>query len=162
MGPLMHHYELLYIVPARHTDAELETVNSHVRALIQKLGGAVVKATDLGKIRLAYPVAGTQYGTYRQVVFTAPPAQLASIRHSLKLMGELARFEIVKTTEDRAARMYTLTAYQEPALQGPREREMRPRSPRAPAPRPAPPAAKPITEEELDKQIDKIIEEKIL
>jgi hypothetical protein len=63
-GPdiLMQQYELLSIVPTQFTDEEVGEISKQISALVEKVGGNVVSTTNLGKIRMAYPIKKIRHG----------------------------------------------------------------------------------------------------
>ncbi|PIY78629.1 MAG: 30S ribosomal protein S6, partial [Parcubacteria group bacterium CG_4_10_14_0_8_um_filter_35_7] len=49
------HYELLYIIPAKYSEKELQPVINQVIPLIKKAGGEILRDDNLGRKKLAYP-----------------------------------------------------------------------------------------------------------
>jgi len=158
----MRYYELITIVPTRYTDAEVEGIVGRIRELVGAHGAAVAQIQNLGKVRFAYPIRGERFGNYIRFIFQGEPEHVAALRDGLRLLGEVLRATITGITPAVREKPVQLAAYQEPIPASERERDDRPRLPRAPRRAPPVVAAKPITEEELEKQIDKIIEEKVL
>ncbi len=161
MGLLMRYYELITIIPSRYTDTEVEGILARVGELLRTHGAEVARIQNLGRVKLAYPVLGQRFATYIRIVFKGEARAVVALRQGLRLFGEIVRFTIIATEEAALHRSFQLVPYQEPIPASERERDDRPRLPRAPH-RPTPVVAKPITEAELEKQIDKIIEEKVL
>lgn len=159
----MRYYELLFIIPTRLTDAEVLAVQDRTRVLLESHEMKVIVSQNLGKIRLAYPVRGERFGTYLRIAFASNSPDLTQLERALRLSGDFVRFQLVSTSEKALQKPFRLIAYQEPIPGADREREERPRVVQRAAPRPHPtPAAAPLTEEEIDKSIDKILEEKVL
>ncbi|MDP3985414.1 MAG: 30S ribosomal protein S6 [bacterium] len=157
----MYHYELLAIIPAQFTESEAQGIEGRVSEALSAQGISVTKTESLGKIKFAYPVNHVRHGYYRRFVFSTEPETITTLEKPLRLIDGLLRFSIVRTSEGASKKDYQLTAYQEPIVD---RDDMRSRSPRqtAPVQRPAAPAAAPMTEKEVDAQIDKILEEKVL
>ncbi|MBI4133095.1 30S ribosomal protein S6 [Candidatus Uhrbacteria bacterium] len=162
MPARMHYYELLLIIPTRFTDAEVLAAEERARALIELQQMKVIVSQNLGKIRLAYPVRGERFGTYVRIAFGSDSSDTTPLERALRLSSDFIRFQLVSTSEKALQKPFRLIAYQEPIPGGDRERDSQPRVPRvSPRPRPAP-VAPSLTEEEIDKSIDKILEEKVL
>ncbi|MBI4280650.1 30S ribosomal protein S6 [Candidatus Uhrbacteria bacterium] len=158
----MQHYELLVIISASQTESEIQGVEERLKVLVTEQGAEILRAEVLGKVKLAYPLGNLRHALYYFLVFKSEPTLISSLRQALKLFDGIARFEIEKTTEASANRLYQLISYQEPVVDRDREREERPRAPRMPV-RAAPArAAKPMSEAEVNAQIEKILEEKVL
>lgn len=94
----MTHYELLYIVPAQYAVEEIDKVYKNVRELITKFSGEIAHEENLGKQKLAYPIASTHQGYYVAVEFNAEPAQMKELDQKIKLTKEVLRHMIVVKT----------------------------------------------------------------
>ena len=57
-------YEIMYIVPARYSETEVEGVMQAVQGYIEKHGGKVEKAENLGRMKFAYTIKKNTHGTY--------------------------------------------------------------------------------------------------
>lgn len=161
----MKYYELMSLVPGTLTETEVEAAGERISGLIKTNLGEIVRTQNAGKIKLAYPIDEHRYGFYIITVFQAEPSQVKAVKKFLKLSDDVIRAEIVETTNITPRRPIQLVAYQEPVVDHDRDREEpRYRSTRsAPVtPTVAAPVAKPISSEELERQIDKILDEKVL
>lgn len=162
-------YELLYIVSTKYTDDEVENIRKTVKALIEKLGGKIVREESLAKIRLSYIIKKQRHGTYVLAYFTAPPAAMAELDRQLGLTDEILRHTVLALAKSAdLKKTFDLTAYIAPlseeaqAARGD-SRDSRPRS-AAPAAAPMVPGTAPVKAEpamsieELDKKLDQILE----
>lgn len=154
----MERYELLYIIPAKYTEAEITQLMERVKGIVVSAGANVSEMHDLGKRKLAYPIQHVRHGNYVLTYFEAETAVVAKLNEILRLSAEILRHMIV-------ARDPYLTNI--PSLV---EIEQRAEGDEAPRPRPmappvqqAPVAVKdPLTMEELDKKLDEILTEEVL
>lgn len=170
----MNTYELLYIVPTQYTDDEVGEIEKKVSGLVEKVGGKVASNTNLGKIRLAYPIKKVRHGTYILSYFEAEGEQVAELDRQLRLADEVLRHTIVDRPEGADSSSFELSSYVAPlseeakAQRKPKARTERkvatpatPAAPEAIAP-PAPSATSAeeskMTMEELDQKLDKILE----
>jgi small subunit ribosomal protein S6 len=165
-------YELLYIVPSRYTDAEVADVQKKVNGLIAQAGGAVTRETNLGKIRLAYPIKSQRHGTYVLAYFESEPSATKTLEAQLRLTDEVLRHMLLIAPKGAEAMSFELQSYVAPLSEEDTEERPRTRASRgedygaARAPVIAPPVAapmkreeKPMSIEELDKKLDEILEE---
>lgn len=169
----MQYYELTAIFPTTQTQDETEAAFGRVLEILKKQDVEVVRKEGLGKFRLAYPIKHVQHGDYFLILFQAEAEKIKPIREALTLNGETLRFTIEQTDKGALKRVYKVIQYEAPVVERARRRILRrphlaptpiskPAVP-APAPAPAPAApAKPISTEEIEEQIDKILEEKII
>lgn len=162
----MKMYELMYIVPSRYADNEVDGVVKTVNGMVEKAGGAIVKSQNLGKLKLAYPVNGVRHGTYVLVHFNADPAIISGLDRGLGLADEVLRHTMLVAKKGAETKKVELNAYVAPLSEEGRDsrEEVRRPSSAAPAPTRAPataavrPAEPAMTIEELDKKLDEILD----
>jgi small subunit ribosomal protein S6 len=177
----MHYYELLYIIPAAE---DIEATKARVDEIIKGQDMEVLRHEEAGRFRLAYPMRHVRQGVYYLAAFKGEPTQVASIEAGLRLEASVLRAMIARSSERALERRMTLAAFEQPVIDRsdrrrtpPRRGVRRPASVGAPtvtrsaeeavivtaAPQiPVTPAAEKMSEAEIDQQIDKILEEKVL
>ncbi|GEM_PF-274777 len=170
----MRYYELLSLFSAQQTDEDIAGLVERVKGIVTGAGGEIAREVELGKYRLTYPIGKTRHASYRLFVFKSEPANVKAIEEKLRLTPDVVRSEISKATEAALTRRYALMQYEEPLIErGDRERErddtryrQQRRDTRQPVvatvARPTTPAAAPLSTEELEKQIDKILDDKTI
>ncbi|TAK04264.1 30S ribosomal protein S6 [Patescibacteria group bacterium] len=165
----MKFYEFLYILPSKYAENEIDPVVKAVTEMTQKAGAEVVKTTVLGRLKLAYAIEGSRYGTYVLTYFNAEPAALQALDRALSLSDEVLRHTILSAKAGDESKKVELSAYVAPLSEEAREErapDRRPAPPRAAAPvsavaaavKPAEPA---MSIEELDKKLDEILDSDI-
>jgi len=92
----MNHYELLYIVPATHSEEEVQPIKSKINAAVTKYGGRIMFEESLGKRKLAYPIKKFRHGHYLLVEFDAEPSEIKQLDDELRLTNEVIRHLIVR------------------------------------------------------------------
>ena len=92
-------YELLYIIPAKFTEKEIEPIIEKANDLIKKQGGEIISGENLGKKKLAYPIKQTFRGYYISNRFNLEPLKLIELNKNLKLNPDILRFLITKYEE---------------------------------------------------------------
>jgi len=110
----MNEYELLYIVPAQFTDDEVPGVQKNIAGFIEKYGGKLVSETNLGKIRLAYPIKKVAHGTYILAYFDAEPSAVKGLDRELTLHDEVLRHTILKRAPGALTRTFEISSYVAP------------------------------------------------
>ena len=168
-------YELLYIVPTRYTDAEVEEIQKTVCGLIEKVGAKTVKEENLGRIRLAYPIKQAKHGSYILNYFEVAPSgeewseskTVADLDKELRMADNVLRHMILRLEKGVPDRSFDLEAYVAPLSE---EEEENKRAKRVISVEPskfiAPIAEtepvvreeKPLSMEELDKKLDEILD----
>ncbi len=94
-------YEALVILKSAGTEDDLNRHAAGVDALVKKVGGVIGQTQQLGRRRLAFPIARCTEGHYYLVRFRAPTEQVQALERQLHLNETIVRF-IVLTTEQPA------------------------------------------------------------
>jgi len=90
------HYELLYIVPIKFLDDELQKIVANINGMINKLNGTITREDNLGKLRLAYPIKDVHQGSYVVAEFDMAPENEKKLNSQLSLLPEVLRHMLVK------------------------------------------------------------------
>ena len=152
-------YEILYIIPSRFSDTEIEAATKVVDAALAKHGATVQKTENLGKLKLAYPIKKERHGTYILTYIEGEGENVAKIENELKLTDEVLRHTIVKREEGIPEQSFQVEQYEAPiTAEGKRIHKKVKIAADAPKPRPAT-AKSEISEAELDKKLDSILDD---
>lgn len=154
----MEKYELLYIIAAKYTDAEIEGLMEKIKGLVTSAGGNVTEMHNLGRRKLAYPISHVRNGNYVLVYFEAEPAMLAKLNETLRLSADVLR-HLVTSRSPYLTKIPSFAELVEIRDEGGEQPRPRPIAPVVQAP--AIPA-QPVTMEELDKKLDEILTEEVL
>lgn len=160
-------YELLTILPAQYTEAELPAMRAKISALVTDAGATIVREDDAGKIKLSYPIKQSRYGHFTVVYFESEPGFLPKINNSLRLSSEIARFQILSVKKE-AKEPVKVMSYEDARGRGRETREDRQKATAAAVAvagthiqEAAVPGAPAISMEDLDKKLDEILNEKV-
>lgn len=153
-------YELMYIIPSRFSDSEIEGVTKEVQKTLEKHGATVEKTDVLGKLKLAYPINKERYGTYVLSYMNVEGSAISAIDTDLKLTDEVIRHVIVKREEGIPSEAFSLVEYESPITAEGKRVHQSPKAPKAPVQKAAPKVeSTPISEEEIDKKLDSILDD---
>lgn len=153
----MQKYELLYVLPAKYTEAEVSAMIAKMNGFLTSSGATALEAHDLGKRKLAYAIGDVRNGQYVLVFFEAETDATARLNSALRLSTDILRHLIVKR-DPHVTRIPSLVDLPEM-----RDGEAPPRREhRMPPVQRVVPAARPLSTEELDKKIDEILTEEVL
>lgn len=153
----MEKYELLYIIAAKYTDAEIESLMEKIKGMIATAGGTVTEMHNLGRRKLAYPISHVRNGNYVLVYFEAEPTAVAKLNEMLRLSTDVLR-HLITTKSPYLTKIPSFAEITEIRTDEDRDR------PRQAAPVQQAPAvaAAPVTMEELDKKLDQILTDEVL
>lgn len=161
----MQNYELLYILPAKFADTEIDGLRAKVAGMIEAAGAKVTRNESLGKIKLAYIIKKQQHGTYVLVHFSAETPVIAVIDRQFRLSDEILRHMIVDLVPSQEKAVVQIQSYVAPLSEEARDLPRRPTgtatasaAPRAAAPAAASDVAPSMSMAELDKKLDEILE----
>ncbi|TSC96230.1 MAG: small subunit ribosomal protein S6 [Parcubacteria group bacterium Athens1014_10] len=94
-------YELLYIIPAKFTEKEMELIIEKTNELIKKHDGEIISTENLNKKKLAYPIKQSVRGCYVFNCFNLDPQKIRELNKDLKIEPDILRFLITKFIEDK-------------------------------------------------------------
>ena len=87
----MNLYEGLFLLNSAEAKRDWEASSGHVKGLLQKHGGEILKDVLWDDRKLAYDVAGQKRGTYYLVFFKLDPLKLAELRRDCQLSEQVLR-----------------------------------------------------------------------
>jgi small subunit ribosomal protein S6 len=91
----MGQYELLYIIPAKYTDAEIATLIEKMNGIVKAAGAKVLETHSLGKRKLAYPIDHVRHGNYVLNYVEMEHPIVAKLNDVLRLSADILRHLIV-------------------------------------------------------------------
>jgi ribosomal protein S6 len=160
----MSRYELLYIIPATYAETELQPVIDAITKALTGLGVTISRNEMVGKIKLTYPVNHVRYGYYILVDMDLETSKVAALNELLRLHTDVLRHSLM-IKDPKAKPVFKLSAMEEIDREAPRRGESADRETRARQAAAAPKAAEKKVEvdmNEVEKNIDKILEGKIV
>lgn len=148
-------YEIMYIIPSKFSDSEIDGIIERVATMLEKSGAKIQESQNLGKLKLAYPIKKIRHGTYVLLYVDGEELDLKKIDQDFRLSDDVLRHMVIKRPDGLPSAKFRFrpTSYQEPLTsEGKRTTRQIPRKPKAQEP------AEPLSTEELDKKLDKILE----
>ena len=159
-------YELIYILPATLSDADLPAAKAKVDGLLARLGVTAIKNDHAGKLKMAYPMMHQRYGHYLKVELEAEPAAAHKLAKELQLVPDVMRAQVIRL-DGPAHGPATLISHEEAGVRARETARAAAAHRAAPAPlsapvaSPLPPAVK-LTEEQIEEKIEKILSDESL
>ena len=93
-------YETIYILRPNTPNEGVAEVNTKVKAVIEGLGGKILKVDNWGKRRLAYEVAKERKGIYLYWLYLAQPGVVEETERNLRMLDSVIRYLTVKVDEN--------------------------------------------------------------
>ena len=152
----MAKYELLYTLPAKYTEGEINALKAKITDGLTALGISVSRNDEIGKIKLAYPMQHVRYGHYVLVDFESDPQVVAKVNEFMRLNSDVIRHQVVVPD----AGLKRVTQLADPEARPERRDQLPAGVAAAVMPAPEPIAKGPaISEEELNKKLTAIEED---
>ncbi len=132
--PLAREYETIYLLKADTPDDQVDEIKERLRAVVGREGGKVIRFTNQGKRKTAFPVAKSQKALFVHCLYLGKPGIVAEFERNLKMIDQVTKFQSVKLADgvDPDARAVEQDVKVQPA------EEERPREERAEEPFEAP------------------------
>jgi small subunit ribosomal protein S6 len=158
----MKKYEMMFIIPSKYTEAELDDVIKKVTDIMETAGAAIADTFNMGKRRLAYPISHQRNGTYILVNFEAESESILKMDNVLRLTEEVLRHMIVE--QDSKLKQLTQFTDNEERRSSDDQRERQPKEAPPIQAKTIPSAASSdnVNIKELDKKLDEILTEEVL
>jgi small subunit ribosomal protein S6 len=105
----MNTYETIFIIRPSLSDEEVAKLMDKIQGMIAKKGGAVLKAENWGKKKLAYEVKTEKRGTYLLFLLKGDGVLIRELEHFSRVDDALIRFLAVKSISDEDPKSRPMT-----------------------------------------------------
>lgn len=96
----MREYETVYIAHPNLTDAQVADMNDKAKSLVERNSGTFFFARNMGKRKLAYPIAKQTKGIYFCLDYAAGGTTVADLERMMRLDESILRFLTVMKTDE--------------------------------------------------------------
>ena len=96
-------YEVMYIANPETDGDTLQQLNTEIGELIEKEGGKIVSADDMGKRRLAYRIKKFNEGFYYLFEIAGSGKEIAELERRMRVNDKIIRYLTVRVDEERKA-----------------------------------------------------------
>jgi small subunit ribosomal protein S6 len=125
---LVREYETIYLLKADTPDDQVEEIKEKLRAVVSREGGKVIRFTNQGKRKTAFPVAKNQKAVFVHCLYLGNPGLVAEFERNLKMLDQVTKYQSIRLADavDFDARQVEQDVKVQPV-----EEEQRPREERA-------------------------------
>ena len=155
-------YEVMYVIPSKYSDTEIDGIAAKVGTLFTKHGAKVQKTDSLGKIKLAYPIKKERYGTYMLAFIEMEGEMIEKLDQDLRLTDEVLRHVMVKREKGVPATYHVPESYIAPLTPEGQRSMAKPVVKDAPKTAPQAEAKEKLSTAEIDKKLDEILDSDIV
>jgi small subunit ribosomal protein S6 len=96
---LVREYETIYLLRAETPDDQVEEIKERLRGVVQREGGKVIRFTNQGKRKTAFPVAKIQKALYMHCLYVGRPGLVQELERNLKMIDTVTKFQSVKVAD---------------------------------------------------------------
>ncbi len=93
-------YETIYLLKAETPDDQVEEIKERLRGVVTRETGKVIRFTNQGKRKTAFPVAKNAKALYMHCLYVGKPGIVQELERNLKMIDSVIKFQSVKLAED--------------------------------------------------------------
>jgi small subunit ribosomal protein S6 len=125
---LVREYETIYLVKAETPDDQVDEIKERLRAVVTREGGKVIRFTNQGKRKTAFPVSKNQKALYMHCLYVGNPGLVGELERNLKMIDVVTKYQSVRLADgvDFDARQVEQDVKVAPVEDESRPREERP------------------------------------
>lgn len=97
---VVREYETIYLLRAETPDDQVEEIKERLRGVVSREGGKVIRFTNQGKRKTAFPVAKNARALYMHCLYVGRPGLVQELERNLKMIDSVTKFQSVKIAED--------------------------------------------------------------
>ncbi len=125
---LVREYETIYLLKAETPDDQVDEIKERLRAVVAREGGKVIRFTNQGKRKTAFPVAKNPKAVFMHCLYVGDPGLVGELERNLKMIDVVTKYQSIRVADgvDFDARQV-----EQDVKVAPVEEEARPREERA-------------------------------
>jgi small subunit ribosomal protein S6 len=97
---LVREYETIYLLKAETPDDQVEEIKERLRGVVSREGGKVIRFTNQGKRKTAFPVGKNPKALYMHCLYIGQPGLVQEFERNLKMIDGVSKFQSVRLAED--------------------------------------------------------------
>ena len=96
---LVREYETIYLLKAETPDDQVDEIKERLRGVVTREGGKVIRFTNQGKRKTAFPVSKNQKALYMHCLYIGNPGLVGELERNLKMIDVVTKFQSVKIAD---------------------------------------------------------------
>ena len=97
---LVREYETIYLLKPETPDDQVEEIKERLRGVVSREGGKVIRFTNQGKRKTAFPVARQQKALFMHCLYIGKPGLVQEFERNLRMIDGVTRFQSVRLATD--------------------------------------------------------------
>jgi small subunit ribosomal protein S6 len=100
MKRLVREYETIYLLKADTPDDQVDEIKEKLRAVVSREGGKVIRFTNQGKRKTAFPVAKNQKALFMHCLYVGNPGLVSEFERNLRMIDQVTKFQSVRLADE--------------------------------------------------------------
>jgi small subunit ribosomal protein S6 len=96
---LVREHETIYLLKAETPDDQVEEIKERLRGVVTREGGKVIRFTNQGKRKTAFPVAKNAKALFMHCLYVGKPGLVGEFERNLKMIDSVTKFQSVKLAD---------------------------------------------------------------
>jgi small subunit ribosomal protein S6 len=96
---LVREYETIYLMKGDTPDDQVEEIKERLRAVVTREGGKVIRFTNQGKRKTAFPIAKNPKAVFMHCLYVGNPGLVGEIERNLKMIDVVAKYQSIRLAE---------------------------------------------------------------
>jgi small subunit ribosomal protein S6 len=97
---LVREYETIYLLRPETPDDQVDEIKERLRGVVSREGGKVIRFTNQGKRKTAFPIGKNPKALYMHVLYVGKPGLVGELERNLKMLDVVTKFQSVKLADD--------------------------------------------------------------
>jgi small subunit ribosomal protein S6 len=97
---LVREYETIYLLKPETPDDQVNEIKERLRAVVTREGGKVIRFTDQGKRKTAFPVAKNARAVYVHCLYLGGSGIVQELERNLKMIDAVTKYQSVRLADD--------------------------------------------------------------
>ena len=125
---LVREYETIYLLKADTPDEQVDEIKERLRAVVTREGGKVIRFTNQGKRKTAFPVSKNPKALFMHCLYVGDPGLVTELERNLKMIDVVTKYQSIRLADgvDFETRQVEQDVKVQPVEEEARPREERP------------------------------------
>jgi small subunit ribosomal protein S6 len=97
---LVREYETIYLLKAETPDDQVDEIKERLRGVVSREGGKVIRFTNQGKRKTAFPVQNAAKALYMHCLYVGKPGLVAEFERNLRMIDGVQKFQSVRLADE--------------------------------------------------------------
>ena len=97
---IVREYETTYLMKPDIPDETVDEIKERLRAIVSREGGKVIRFTNQGRRRTAFPVAKNVKALYMHCLYIGQPGLVREFERYLKMIDEVTKFQSIRLADE--------------------------------------------------------------